>query len=175
MTSIFDSDSFAFGDFTDQNRDDIDYAVMTDTQFLWYPGIQSEYSAPFEAEIATVYADATVVGDPPVRGDKMADWYMVKGDTYPRIRASLTQNGAPVNLSGATVAFKMRLNGRTMVNDAADVVSASGGVVEYEWEPGDTDSVGMHEAFWVVTYSDETVQTFPGKGFNIVQIQQSVL
>lgn len=173
MVDKADSDAFAFRDFTDRFPADSESVTFSEVEARWYEGIQLEYIAPFEAEVETIYADAIIVGNQPDVGDRMADWYMAKGDTFPAIAATLTQNGDAVDLTSATVQFKMRKNGKVVVLEDATVVNASTGEVEYEWAAGDSDTVGIHEAFWIVTYSDNTVQTFPGKGFNLIQIQQT--
>lgn len=173
MVDKADTDSILFRDFTDRAYTDTDTITFGETQSRWYEGIQAEYTGPFEAEIETIYANAIITGNQPSVGDTMADWYMGKGDTFPAIPVQLTQNGEPVDLTGATVQFKMRLYGKTIVLDSATVTSESTGEVEYEWSAGDTDYVGLHEGSWIVTYSDDTIQTFPNKGFNLIQIRQT--
>lgn len=174
MTDVVVSETFSFFDATDLIPTSFDSARLTEEEFLWFPGIERFYQPPFEAEVLTVHSGVELLAEPPMRGDKMADWYMTQGDTAPRIRARLTQNSVPVNLSGADVVFRMWKNGAVVVEEDATVESASDGLVFYQWEDGDTDSVGTHEASFIVTYSGGLVQTFPGKGHMIVEIQPEV-
>lgn len=175
MSFITDSESFSFSDIpTDSFRQDQDSVGFSEEEFVWFAGIERLYQPPFEADALTVYSGVELLAEPQMRGDRMADWYMTQGDTAPRIRARLTQNSVPVNLSGADVVFRMWKNGAVVVEEDATVESASHGLVYYQWEDGDTDSVGTHEASFIVTYSGGLVQTFPGKGHMIVEIQPEV-
>jgi len=91
--------------------------------------------------------------------------YLGTGDLLPIITATLLdREGDPVNLTGATVTFRMRNhgNGHTAVaNGAAEVVGdATDGNVRYVWQEGDTDRHGEYRAEWIVTV-DSRPQTVP--------------
>lgn len=175
MTDITSSDNFLLLEYTDQDHTSSDSATLEEEQSVWYAGIESEYQPPFEADIRTIISGIDLQADPPMRGDKMADWYMTQGDTAPRIRGQLTENSDPVDLSDASVEFRMTKNGTVILEEDATIESASTGMVYYQWSDGDTDdSVGIHEASFIVTWNGGLVQTFPSKGFIVVQIQPSV-
>ena len=76
--------------------------------------------------------------------------------------------GSPVNITGATVAFSMRVKpaGSVKVNAAAGTVVDGGlGRIRYPFTSSDTDTADTFEAEIQVTYSDGGVQTFPNDGY----------
>lgn len=171
MSFIEDTDSFSLAEFNDQWKTAGDTFTVSETESRWYPGINGTYIEPFDVDIATIVSGVALVARPPFRGTQMADWYMAVGDTAPYIRGNLTQNGENVDLTDATVEFKMWRNSQMLVEEAATVVTASDGLVEYQWNPGDSDLPGMHEAKFVVTWPDDSIQSFPGKGVITIQIE----
>jgi len=103
-----------------------------------------------------------------------ADFYIKSYDSAPPIRATLEDGlGNPVNLTDAAVLFIMRhisdpdsgwrpgpqLFAKPANND--QVGAETTGDVSYDWESGDTDIPGGYYAEWEVTFSDDTVETFP--------------
>ena len=96
-----------------------------------------------------------------------------KGDRRPAITSTFeAPAGTPVDLTGASVTFRMVPQGSATakVNASASVVDAKGGRVRYDWQTVDTDTTGVFDAEWVVTYGDGTQQTFPPTGFLTVTI-----
>jgi hypothetical protein len=98
------------------------------------------------------------------------DFTIGQGDTASILTDTLEdQDGNPVDISGATVAFKMRKLDATTptVNAAAsnkqngDGTDGSKGKVSYTWGNVDTAVPGSYVGQWVVTYSSGKVQTFP--------------
>lgn len=97
----------------------------------------------------------------------MADLYVKRGDTAPPILVVLTDaRDTPVDLTGATVRFKMRLaSGGTLKVDAeATVLDAARGAVRYAWASADTDTAGDYVAEFQATFGDGTVESFPNSG-----------
>jgi len=105
-----------------------------------------------------------------------ADYELKRGDTSPPLQTTLTVNGSPQNLSNAdTVTVTMKpLGGGEAVSGTAQVVSASDGVVAYHWNDGDTDSVGLYFAEWVVTYGNGREQSFPNDEFDLLYIKDDL-
>lgn len=103
------------------------------------------------------------------------DFYLKKGDTLPRISATLkNSDGTPVNLTGATVKFRMRAPGGPLkVDGAAVVVDAAAGKVRYDWTGADTNTEGLFHAEWPVTFGSD-VETIPNNGFLKVLIGPSL-
>ena len=87
-----------------------------------------------------------------------------QGDTRHAVRATLKKaDGTTVDLTGATVIFKMaEREGAVVVNREA--TASTDGVVEFIFNVGETDKVGIHHAEFFVTYVDGRVETFPNKG-----------
>ena len=104
------------------------------------------------------------------------DTFEIKeNDTLPVLRATLVEAaGSAINLTGATVQFRMRTRGGSLkVDAAATVVSALAGVVEYTWLPADTDTVGTYDAEWELTYIDGS-RTVPTTGFFRVKVSPTL-
>lgn len=103
----------------------------------------------------------------------MADWTMKSGDRLPSIRATLSSNGAPVDLTLASgVSFIMRMIGASLptVNTPAVVVDPASGLVRYDWAINDTSVPGQYQAEWEVTWPDGKLQTFPTLTYHSVDI-----
>lgn len=92
-----------------------------------------------------------------------ADFQIGQGDTAPALTAQLTQNGTPVNLTGATVEFRMAPHGTktTTVDGTATLTDATNGKVSYPWKASDTATPGDYDFMFVVTFSDGSKESFP--------------
>jgi hypothetical protein len=105
-------------------------------------------------------------------------FYIKQNDTAPSIRATLKDgDGNVINLTDATVRFHMRTIGGTSTKvDAAATVNspATAGVVQYDWDAADTDTVGSYQAEFEVTYGDLSVETFPNNGYIRVEITDDI-
>jgi len=100
-----------------------------------------------------------------------------KGDTLPKLRMRLTDtDGVALDLTGATVLFRMKPKngGAVKVTRAGAVVSPpTGGIVEFTWQTGDTDTVERYSAEWVLTYAGG-VRTVPSSSFVAVVVYEAV-
>lgn len=107
-------------------------------------------------------------------------FYLKKGDTNPKIEAVLSDSLGPVDLTGATVTIRMSIEGGTdtLLEETATIQSpATDGGVEYQWQTGDTDTIGTHIVEWKVVFADSSISTFPRGDspiFNEVVIQKVV-
>lgn len=92
------------------------------------------------------------------------DEFAIKqGDTLPTFRRQLLDTfGMAIDLTGATVRFKMGEPGRAhVINSPAVILSASLGTVEYPWAVGDTKTPGAYRAEWEITFANGKVMTVP--------------
>ena len=86
-----------------------------------------------------------------------------QNDTSPSLQATLNDaSGTVIILTGASVRFHMKaLDGTVKVDAAMTVTDNLNGVVQYDWQTGDTDTVGSYSVEFEVTYFDNTIETFP--------------
>jgi BppU N-terminal domain len=81
----------------------------------------------------------------------------------PSLTDTLTSNNLPVDLSGATVKFRMREEASTTLktDTAAVIVNATAGQVRYDWVAQDVDTAGDYVAWWQVTFPSAKTQDTP--------------
>lgn len=105
----------------------------------------------------------------------VADFTIKQGDTLPPITATLEDVDGAVDLTDASaVLFKMQpiAGGAMTVDDAATIASPStAGQVSYAWQAGDTDTPGWYNAEWEVTFTDQSVATFPNEKNLLIEIR----
>lgn len=108
----------------------------------------------------------------------MADFTIRRGDLLPVIVATLSdeETGVAVNLTGATVRFRMKAYGDDppKINAPAIISNAVNGVVRYEWAGTDTDTVGGYIAEWQITWPGAKTQTFPSDGYLSIEIMPDI-
>lgn len=102
----------------------------------------------------------------------MSDTFFIKArDTSPSLIYALRP--ASVDLTGATVRFSMRTQaGVILINRAAAVIVTPTGAptVRYDWQTGNADEPGVHEAEFEVTYANGRIETFPNDSFIAVAV-----
>lgn len=108
----------------------------------------------------------------------MQDVFHIKqGATGPAIVRNLRDDaGNPLPLGGAAVSFWMGQPGGEVIVAGAPctIVSAAGGQVRYDWQPGDTDTFGRWSAEFRVRYLDETTEIVPSPDYLEVRIAQRI-
>ena len=100
-------------------------------------------------------------------------FFIKQNDTSPTLDATLKDaNDAAVDLTGATVRFHMRKVGKgaAVVDSAATIIGALTGQVRYAWSASDTALIGTYNGEFEVTYSDNSVETFPNNGFISIEV-----
>lgn len=85
-------------------------------------------------------------------------------------------DGAPVNLSGASVHLAVSAGvGYPRIVDAQAVVEdAANGAVSYTWTSTDTQTPGNYIASWEVTFADGSLESFPNDSYITVNITPDV-
>lgn len=96
----------------------------------------------------------------------MSDFCFVQGNTKPYFAVQLlrVEDYQPVDLTGATVTFYMRLEKNTGTTPevsagACTITSAALGKVEYRWGANDLNKPGFYTAEFRITFSDTKVQS----------------
>jgi hypothetical protein len=92
-----------------------------------------------------------------------------QNDRLPNLRATLNNATGVLDLSTASsVKLLMRgpLPAQTVkVNAACTVTDAVNGVVTYEWAAADTDTSGLYQAEFQVTWPGTKYQTIPNSNY----------
>lgn len=99
---------------------------------------------------------------------------LTAGDTVPNLQAVLADSaGDAIDLTDASVQFHLEdpRGGKTVINEPADVIDATNGLVRYRWHVDDTEVAGRYRAEFEVTYANDDVETFPNDGFHDVVIK----
>lgn len=92
----------------------------------------------------------------------MADFYIGQGARRPTLVVNLLDANGPVNVTGKTVTFRMKLqDGTTAISGSATVSNGATGEVTYSWGASDTATPGTYIAEWSVTWDTGITQTFP--------------
>lgn len=103
----------------------------------------------------------------------MADFVLKVGDRNPSLRCILRDAAGAKNLAGASgVTFAMK-SGTTVKSGAAVIEDSLGGVVRYDWAVGDTNTVGVYDAEFVVTESSKQ-QSFPNDRYISVEVKAEI-
>lgn len=104
-------------------------------------------------------------------------FYIKQNDTSPSMLAELKDgSNAAIDLTGATVRFHMRRIGSdTIVTDQpALIITASSGLVRYNWSASDTENIGSYQAEFEVTFVNSSIETFPNNRFIEVEILYNI-
>jgi hypothetical protein len=85
-------------------------------------------------------------------------------------------DGNPVDLSSATVKFRMQpiTGGAVKVDADATVLAGTGGTVTYTWGTANLDTPGVFLAEWQATYVGGTILTFPNGGYDRVLVTPDI-
>jgi hypothetical protein len=62
------------------------------------------------------------------------------------------------------------LEGVIKVDAAMTIVESLNGIIKYDWQTGDTDTVGTYYVEFEVTYADASIETFPNTGSLVVSV-----
>jgi hypothetical protein len=97
-------------------------------------------------------------------------------NTSPSVEDTIRVDEAPFNLTGSTVRFQMRAAGAASlkVDAPATIVNAVDGEVRYDWQAGDTDTIGGYRAWWHVTLPTTAVQDTPEFGVEVLEHADTV-
>jgi len=108
-----------------------------------------------------------------------AQFFLKQNDTGKPIEGILRDGfGSPIDVTGATVLFLMRLAPAGAVKISAGAMgavgSATNGRVKYSFAPGDVDTAGTYEAEVQATFANGLVRTFPEENYITVEIEDDI-
>lgn len=110
------------------------------------------------------------------------DFILKRNDTLPNLNISLSDSGClgrnePFDLTGATgVTFTM-INSHgeyKIAKKDAQIISSSGGTIQYNWDAEDTNEAGTFKAEFQLNYNDGGRLTVPQKGFLTIIINNDI-
>jgi len=108
----------------------------------------------------------------------MATFYLKHGDRAPLIRTTLKNPDDSIyDLTRATtVEIVVRKMGASadLVNTAATIFDAAGGIVQYQFADGETDIPGFYRVEWIVDAGLSTEETFPNYDYDGLYIERGV-
>jgi hypothetical protein len=99
------------------------------------------------------------------------------GDTGTPFDATLTKDGSPVALAGATVKLNIRKQdaaASTAVQKTAQVLDPSAGTVRYIWNGDEITSTGLWLAEFVIITVGGTV-TYPSNGQILLDVESPLV
>lgn len=103
----------------------------------------------------------------------MSRFTIKRGDRLPTLRYTLNgADGLPMNLTGATVVFNMRLRSDSSLKvnrGAVTIVTPLSGLVDYAWSATDTNTVGTYDAEFEVTIAG-LAMSFPNDSNLVIEI-----
>jgi hypothetical protein len=103
---------------------------------------------------------------------KPINFYIKRGDRLKSLRVTMLDGATPIDLTTATVVFRMQLRDRSssVFVDNATVIDAVNGVVEYQWAAGTTDAAGSYDAEFEATFASGKTETYPKVGYIQLEI-----
>ena len=96
-----------------------------------------------------------------------------QNDTSPTLSVIIADStGTAISLASASVVFKMRAVNSTSlkVNASATITNASNGAVSYTFSASDTNTAGLYQGEFQVTYSGGLIETFPNSEYISINI-----
>ena len=97
--------------------------------------------------------------------------YIKRGDTARKITDSLSLDGGPIDLTGATVVLVWAPAGADAQRKAASIVGdPTLGQVSYTMSAEDVATAGVVRIEWEITFADQSVLTVPTLDNTILRI-----
>lgn len=105
-------------------------------------------------------------------------FYIKQGDRRPNLVARLRNaDNTPLDLTDAdNVTFIMKKNGTVVIDKVACVLTntPTDGVVTYEWQENDTDTLGTYKGEFEITWATGITQTMPEDDFIKVVVKDDL-
>lgn len=104
----------------------------------------------------------------------MSTFYIKKGDRLPLLEVQLLDSEQqPIDLTTATVTFRMKARGGTSLKASGTCTQPNGGadgVVRFAWGASDTDTAGTYNAEFSCNFSN-SLQTVPSSGYVTIVVE----
>jgi hypothetical protein len=97
-----------------------------------------------------------------------------RNDTKVNLKATLSNESGPVDLTGCSVCFLMSKRNTIKVNKESLIQEGTNGLVWVVFEQEDTNETGTFQAEFEVTFPDERKETFPNSGYILINIQSDL-
>jgi hypothetical protein len=107
------------------------------------------------------------------------DFTIKRGDRLPSIEAVLKDAANTIaDLSGVGVSVRFLMTARDAgvapLNAPAVIVNGAAGRVRYDWQVGDTQTVGVYYAEFEVTFLSGKKETFPNARHLVVLVEEDL-
>lgn len=100
---------------------------------------------------------------------------MKRGDTFPPLALTVTENALPLDLTAAdTVKVIMKTDAGAALVFTAAVADAAAGEIEYEWQAGDTDTSGEYNLEVEIEWAAGGFQTVPNAEYDSLTIMDDL-
>lgn len=97
-----------------------------------------------------------------------------RNDTKVNLKATLSNESGPVDLTGCSVRFIMSQRKTVKVDKTALIQEGATGLVWVVFEQENTNEAGTFQAEFEVTFPDERKETFPNSGYILINIQSDL-
>jgi hypothetical protein len=102
------------------------------------------------------------------------DWILKRGDTRPPLTAQLVDDNGAIDLTSLTSVKLLMKLGQTVVSAPVTVVDALTGRVQCTWLPAHTNTAGVYNAEFEITWSDGGIETIPNDSYFTIEIFQDL-
>lgn len=101
----------------------------------------------------------------------MADLTLKRHDTYPPLRATLSDVNGPIDLTSA-VSVKLIMKGKTsLVTGLCAIVSPStSGSIQYNWATNDLSVSDTYNVEFEIGWAGGGIQTVPNSGYSTIEV-----
>lgn len=105
------------------------------------------------------------------------DFQIKKGDTRPAIQATISS--LPTDVLNTVVFYMSDKSGVRKVNAGSGTIvqqpsTTQPAIVKYQWQVGDTDTAGVYNGEFEVTYSDGRIETYPNQRYLTIEVLESL-
>jgi|SRR5215831_7810420 len=114
----------------------------------------------------------------------MAETTVKKGNRYPPLESTLSENKVAINfespLNAVGVKLRIKKVGGSAEEKTAEFSEKKGGKVRYKWTKPDTESTGVlnvegeYQYEWVVEWEASVTENFPTEGFKTLSVVATV-